>query len=179
MTKRAPRQTGFSLVELMVVVAIVAVLAAIAIPTFQKYLAKTKIAEAPPTLRRIVDGATAYFNIDHADRNGVLVEPQFPVTTGWYPAELPVGRKVLAGPDEPPAADRPTWEALKVALGDPVYFHYRFRSQGSGLNQQAVAEAEGTIMPPTLCTMRRDIWTKDGSSHELVYSDLKIITPPY
>jgi type IV pilus assembly protein PilA len=40
------RHSGFSLIELMIVVAIIAILAAIAFPAYQKYVAKSKIAAA-------------------------------------------------------------------------------------------------------------------------------------
>ena len=40
------RQKGFTLLEIMVTVAIVGILAAIAIPIYNNYITKTRIAEA-------------------------------------------------------------------------------------------------------------------------------------
>jgi type IV pilus assembly protein PilA len=49
--------TGFTLIELMIVVAIIAVLAAIAIPAYQVYVAKS---QATAALDEISPGRTAY-----------------------------------------------------------------------------------------------------------------------
>ena len=51
---------GFTLIELMIVVAIVGILAAIAVPNYFNYLAKSQQAEAKTNLGAIYIGMTSY-----------------------------------------------------------------------------------------------------------------------
>ena len=52
---------GFTLIELMIVVAIIGILAAIAIPNFMKFQAKSKQSEAKSNLKGIATAQKAYF----------------------------------------------------------------------------------------------------------------------
>lgn len=56
------RESGFTLVELMIVVAIIGLLSAVAIPNFKKYQARAKISEAKLQLASIYTAEAAFFS---------------------------------------------------------------------------------------------------------------------
>jgi type IV pilus assembly protein PilA len=60
--KSLKRQDGFTLVELMVVVAIIGLLSAVAIPNFRKYQAKSKMSEAKLQLSALYTAQSAFFS---------------------------------------------------------------------------------------------------------------------
>lgn len=55
------KQAGFSLVELMVVVAIIGILASVAIPSVNKYMAKARQSEAKTNLASLYTAEKAFF----------------------------------------------------------------------------------------------------------------------
>lgn len=54
-------QKGFTLIELMIVVAIVAILAAISIPAYNDYITRSKLAEATSTLSSLRTNMEQYY----------------------------------------------------------------------------------------------------------------------
>lgn len=64
MLKKMRSSKGFTLVELMIVVAIIGILAAIAIPAFLRAVKKSKTSESEGNMRKIADGSKSYFTAE-------------------------------------------------------------------------------------------------------------------
>ncbi len=137
---------GFTLIELMIVVAIIGVLASVAIPSFVKYVRRSKTSEALMNLRKMYDGAVAYYVGEHADSNMQILDRQFPANSGPTPTLAQItargGGKYQTSPTEWKTGG---WVALDFNETDPQYFSYTFTSSGLATDAKAAMIANGDL----------------------------------
>ena len=76
-------QQGFTLIELMIVVAIIGILAAVAIPAYQDYLGRAQAAEGPALLGGLKAPIAEQYSL-----SGALGIPSGAVTSGNYVASI-------------------------------------------------------------------------------------------
>jgi len=140
---RNKAQKGFTLIELMIVVAIIGILSAVAIPAFMKYIAKSKTTEAKQFVKKIYDGARAYYMEEKAQLGAFNVVPrQFPASVGPAPA-TPCGTD-KCNPD-PTLWTDPSWKALNFSVDDPHYYAYQFVASGTQGASVFTARANGDL----------------------------------
>jgi prepilin-type N-terminal cleavage/methylation domain-containing protein len=119
-----PAARGFTLIELMISVAVVGVLASVAIPSMQHAVLRAKTAERRDVMVRIRQAVQDYYM-----RNGALVAGGDYSDSGWNPAWPPTTAKRSM-------ASMPVWNTYFTSTGSggtiamdlegSVYYSYRF-----------------------------------------------------
>lgn len=164
MLRRLRNAKGFTLIELMIVVAIIGILAAVAVPAFLRYMRTARTSEAPPNLKKIFDGAKTYYEegakVNRAGATQLLI---FPVSAALTPTTACSAGDGGRCPGTPTAWSG-SWQALKFQLNDPHYFQYRFDSAGDGTGAQFTAGAHADLdKDTTYSTFERSAKIEDNS----------------
>lgn len=151
MIRRLKNKRGFTLVELMIVVAIIGILAALAIYGVRKYLTNAKTGEAKTNVGRLAKDAVAAYERENmagtllsAGSSVASVHQLCPTATTNVPTAVPKGQKI-----QPDAAawNGTGWGCLKFSVNTPVYYQYQYAAANVADATQAsfVASAVGDL----------------------------------
>jgi len=146
--KARKRSGGFTLVELMIVVAIIGILAAVAIPAFSRYVKKSRTAEAVGHLNKEWAGSLTYYETDHMTVTGLALPKQFPQPTGAWASASDCG--CLTGGRCPGGSAvwseaNSVWLALSFSLPDAHNYLPGYSGLNTGSASQFTAYAKGDL----------------------------------
>jgi type IV pilus assembly protein PilA len=135
---------GFTLVELMIVVAIIGVLSALAIYGVRKYMANAKTAEARTAVGRITKDAASAWDRESISQTTIALGSTATIAHSLCPSAAAV-------PGTPPPAGKyqstpanwsgdPGWSCLRFSMDGPQYFSYAYTADDTTFS--AVAEGD-------------------------------------
>lgn len=141
---------GFTLVELMIVIAIIGILAALAIYGVTRFIGSSKSAEARQTIGAISRAAQAAYERQTAPSEALApgatslaASQSICGTAAPVPAAIPVGAKYQPNPAE--GQDFETgdasvgWKCLRFRMSDPITYQYSYVKGSSPISNQVNA----------------------------------------
>ena len=164
MDKKKLNKRGFTLIELMIVVAILGILAAVAIPAFINYMRRAKTSEAKLNLKTMCEGGVTYFDSEGA----AGVTHYLPFNTTSTPDAVSKGTKnALTTTMLASFRTNKAWSSLGFAPNDAFYYSYSWVSNCSnslcGASATATCVARGDIDGDTvLSSFTRPLTLNNG-----------------
>jgi type IV pilus assembly protein PilA len=145
MNKLLSKKEGFTLIELMIVVAIIGILAAIAIPAFINYVKRSKTSEAGANLKSLFTGAAAYYEAENWQQGmvtagGTAAASSHCSIANANQSTTPSDAKQVI--DWQAQTDAAGFTALNFAPADPIYYDYNVLEKDDTSN---CANAAGDI----------------------------------
>lgn len=168
MAKLLKKKSGFTLIELMIVVAILGILAAVAVPAFLGYMRRAKTAEVTVNLNNMFKLAASYYENPRNPRdlntvvgaNQCVVldmagvrEPANPGATKQEFIETGVGKESFVD--------------LGFTISDLVYYSYTIESVPLGASANCLLAGEAVVGEPVVYTLRAQGDLDDDTTESL------------
>jgi prepilin-type N-terminal cleavage/methylation domain-containing protein len=166
---------GFTLIELMIVVAIIGILAAVAIPAFINYMKRAKTSEAAVNLKSITEGAMSYFDGEHGAAGMTHCLPEDADQTPAYDIAFSATKKqpgdfLGTGTGE---FKQPGWNAIGWMPSEPFYYYYSWSQKNEGTDCPIQGDLDGINVGTgtalgdldadgTFASFERNLNSKDG-----------------
>jgi type IV pilus assembly protein PilA len=142
------RNEGFTLIELMIVVAIIGILAAVAIPAYLNFTKQAKVSEAHENLGALYKGLRSYYEGGFQTDMAILAPGAVAMASNG--CTLPTAATMnVPGPTASVidwaaenAASQMVWDAAMFQVQDPVYYQYSITNlPGVGCNNVTIPGA--------------------------------------
>lgn len=149
---------GFTLIELMIVVAIIGILAATAIPAFVQYTRRSKTSEAPANLKQMFQDASTYYNQARVDQGlGAASNTHCRVAEpGWVPATVNDQKQVF-NPTGTTFDASAAPAGIGFTVSDPVYFQYNLLGGAADCGGLTPPPVGGVPVPAYTASARADL----------------------
>jgi prepilin-type N-terminal cleavage/methylation domain-containing protein len=136
MSARSLRQRGFTLIEIMLVLGIIGCLATLAIPLFQRFVAKSRKAEVYNVLGKMEQAFRSNYQATGNYGNFLATPGASPdVAAEWNPPLLPGGGA--------PWVDSPNYKTFQFRPEGSLHLRYKYTVSNGG--KTVVLEAQGTF----------------------------------
>jgi prepilin-type N-terminal cleavage/methylation domain-containing protein len=124
--RQRTRSGGFTLIELMLVVAMIGILSSIGGVAWMRYVKRSRTTEATGHLQKMWTGAMAYYETDHADDRGAMLDRQFPTNDSGDIEPDCCGNPDQRCPGNAAVFQEQPWKALNFNIADkhlyrPIY----------------------------------------------------------
>jgi type IV pilus assembly protein PilE len=144
------KQTGFTLLEIMVVVVLIAILAAIGLPSYNDYILRSRLGEAYANLSDMSTKLEQYFQ-DQRTYNGVPA----PCTAGGTVANLPSAANARFFTISCSNLTATTYTVTATGIAGTNTAGFTYTVDQSGLKQTTAVPASSGYVASATCWVRR------------------------